>query len=122
MATRATTVTNPEQHIGRTSVLAVTAGMLNGDDSTPVESVSQYDRLSVQVSGTFGVGGSVAVEGSHDGSTWFALPGVNGTAIAITAAGGAVVAMDSCGVRKARCRVTAGDGTTSLTTSIYLRK
>lgn len=122
MAERATALSNPSQHIGRVMVLATTTGLLNGDTSAPVAEAAQYDLMSLRVSGTFGAGGSVALEGSHDNVTYFALPGVNGVAIAITAAGGAVAAYEACAVRYVRARVTAGDGTTNLTATIFLRK
>ena len=43
---------------------------------------------SIQVVGTFG-GASVALQGSNDGTNWVGLSDRAGTAIAITAAGGA---------------------------------
>jgi hypothetical protein len=42
---------------------------------------------SIQASGTFG-GGTVALQGSNDGTNWFSLADLGGTAIALTAAGG----------------------------------
>jgi hypothetical protein len=41
----------------------------------------------MQVTGTFG-GGSVALQGSNDGTNWVALKDLAGAVIAITAAGG----------------------------------
>ncbi len=42
---------------------------------------------SISATGTFG-GGTVALQGSNDGTTWFSLADLGGTAIALTAAGG----------------------------------
>lgn len=39
--------------------------LANGDDGTPI-SFSQYTDKSVQVSGTFGVGGTLRFEGSNN--------------------------------------------------------
>jgi hypothetical protein len=62
------------------------------------------------VTGTFGVGGSVQMEGSNDGTNWFIL-----SAPARTTAG----AFAPLGVTEhpkfIRPNVTAGDGTTALT-------
>lgn len=43
---------------------------------------------SVQVIGTFG-SATVVLQGSNDGSTWWSLKDTSGTAISLTAAGGA---------------------------------
>ena len=63
-----------------------------------------------QVTGTFGAGGSVRLEGSNDGTNWFAL-----SPAALTAAG----FFAPLGVLEypkfIRPNVTAGDGTTALT-------
>lgn len=90
----------------------LTAPLLNGDDA-PIILVN--GEVSFDVSGTFGAGGSVAVEGSNDPTnpaSWGALHNDAGTAIAITVAG---VHRPVEKVYAARLRVTAGDGTTSLT-------
>lgn len=86
-------------------------GLLNGDDGEPAQLATYSDR-SVQVTGTFGTGGSVTVEGSNDGTNWFALSDPQGLAITRTAAGLKGVSELT---RYVRPRVTAGDGTTSLT-------
>ena len=71
-----------------------------------------------QVTGTFGVAGSVQMEGSNDGANWILLPGT----IALTAAG--LFAPMTVNVRPKfiRPNVTAGDGTTALTVTGFFKK
>jgi cystathionine beta-lyase family protein involved in aluminum resistance len=91
--------------------------MANSDTGAPVSLPGYCDR-SIQASGTFGSGGSVAFEGSNDGVNYYALPSPGGSTIAITTA-----AIDPCttAVLWIRPHVTAGDGTTSLTVTAYCR-
>lgn len=119
MATQVLTVTTPDTHMGPgRTLLAVSAALANADNSAALPLLG-YDEASVAVTGTFGAAGSVAVEGSYDGTTWFALPNPQGTVIAITAAGLFVVG--TLAARFIRTHATAGDGTTALVTSIFLR-
>lgn len=119
MATRTSTVTNPEQFTYGQSYLRTTwAGLLNGDDGSPERQVSYADR-SVQVKGTFGAGGTVVIEGSNDGgTTYVTLADQAGAALSFTAAGIKQI-RDLPGL--IRPRVTAGDGTTSLEVNIIAR-
>lgn len=82
---------------------------------------SGFADKSVQVEGTFGAGGSVAVEGTNDGNIlhYRGLTDPQGNAIAITAAGIKAITEAVIWVRP---HVTAGDGTTSLTVSMFFRK
>jgi hypothetical protein len=70
-----------------------------------------------QVTGTFGVSGSVQIEGSNDGANWVKL-----TPAALTAAG----LFAGLGVterpRFIRPNVTAGDGSTALTVTGFFKK
>lgn len=79
--------------------------------------VGSGDR-TVQVFGTFGVGGTLIIEGSIDGTNWFQLRDPGSTALSFTAAGGKAVMEGTPFIRP---RVTAGDGTTSLTCLIAVR-
>lgn len=92
--------------------------LANGDTGSPVEGVDFADR-TVQIGGTFGVGGSVTLEGSNDGTTYFALTDPQGNAVTKTAAGLEVLEESP---RYIRPNVTAGDGTTSLTATIWARR
>lgn len=115
MATIAASILNPAA--GDALVLTFTP-MVNGDVGAASDCNSFGDR-SIQVFGTFGAGGSVALEGSNDGVNWFALRDPSSTTIALTAAGiKQVLEM----TRFVRPHVTAGDGTTSLTAILFARR
>lgn len=67
---------------------------------------------TVQVTGTFGAGGSVQIEGSNDGgATWHVLNDPQGTALVFTAAKTEAILENTQLIRP---NVTAGDGTTLL--------
>lgn len=92
--------------------------LLNTDDGAPATFVSSGDR-TFQVFGTFGTGGTVIAEGSLDGINWFQLRDPTHTLISLTAAGGRAVLEN---VPFFRPRVTGGDGTTSLTCLLHVRR
>lgn len=98
--------------------LSTWSGLLNGDTGEPLEATEFADR-AVQVSGTFGAGGSCALEGSNDNVTWNALNDPQGTPIAFTASKIEQVLETP---RYIRPNVTAGDGTTSLTMTAFGRR
>lgn len=93
------------------------AAMANGDTGAPQMLPGNADR-TIQVTGTFGAGGSVAAEGSNDGVNYFALTDPTGTTIAITSAGGKAIT-EAC--MYIRPHVTAGDGTTALVATMFCR-
>lgn len=114
MAVKAATVT-----ILTGGVVLVSWGpMANGDTGAPVSYPAHADK-SIQVEGTFGTGGSVAVQGSNDGSNYRALNDLGGTAIAMTAAAIKGVGENTQYIQPA---VTAGDGTTALTVTMLLKR
>jgi hypothetical protein len=117
VAVRTPTVTYNPNGQGN-GVLITWTGLLNGDTGSPVEGVDYSDR-TVQISGTFGTGGSVTVEGSNDGSNYLALTDPQGNAITKTAAALEVIEE---GPRYGRPNVTAGDGSTSLTVTVWARR
>lgn len=88
------------------------------DSGDPLEMPGSADR-SVQVIGTFGVGGSVRVEGSNNGVDYAVLTDPQGNALDITAA--KVEAITEL-TRYVRPRVTAGDGTTDLDIMLLVRR
>jgi hypothetical protein len=112
VATRYTTTGN------RNAILVTWTGLLNGDTGSRIEESDFADR-TVQISGTFGSGGSVTIEGSNDGTNWDALTDPQGNAITKTAA-----ALESIteAPRYLRPNVTAGDGTTDLVVTIWCRR
>jgi hypothetical protein len=117
MATRTHTVSRVQTYGDRAHVLSW-AGLLNGDDGTPVEMPGSADR-SIQFVGTFGAGGTIVLEGSNDGVNYVTLTDPQGNAISKTAAGiEAVLEL----TRFVRPRVTAGDGTTDLQAHLLVKR
>lgn len=100
-----------------TCVVATWPSMALGDDGQPIELANFADR-SVQVTGVFGVGGSVRIEGSIDGTNYAVLTDPQGNALDITTA--KIEAVSEL-VRWVRPRVTAGDGSTVLTVLMLLK-
>lgn len=72
--------------------------------------LGRWDTATIEVTGTFGVGGNCRIEASNDigTPTWY-------TATNITAAGVYVI---NAGYYQIRPNITAGDGTTSLTVTL----
>ncbi len=115
MATQVVTLSNPDSALGQGRSLIATAAAMGNADSTANVATLGFDEAALQISGTFGVGGSVTIEGSFDGTNFFALPGTS----AITAAG--IASITAVASRFLRARVTAGDGTTALVAVFFLR-
>lgn len=111
MATRQGSQINAED--GR--VIYAWAGLLNGDSGTPAGVQGKAVEYTLIVTGTFGVGGSVALQGSNDGSTFFAMEDVTGSTIAATTN---KMWRISHMPRQIKPVVTAGDGTTVLGVNI----
>lgn len=89
-------------------------GLLNGDTGAPID-VPNYSEKTVQATGTFGVGGTVTVEGTIDPESspvFGTLRKPDHTNLTLTTSQPATVLED---VTQIRPNVTAGDGTTSLT-------
>lgn len=88
------------------------------DVGSPIQMPGSADR-SVQVTGTFGAGGTVAIEGSNDGTNYVTLNDPQGNALAVTTAKiEQILEM----TRYIRPRITGGDGSTSLTVTLLLRR
>lgn len=86
----------------------------NGNTGTPLLINRMTDR-SVQVSGTFGAGGTVVLEGSNDGTNYYTLNDLQGNALSFTSARLEGISEPATYIRPS---VTAGDGTTSI--NVYL--
>jgi hypothetical protein len=92
--------------------------LANGDSGSPLEMPGSSIR-SVQFTGTFGAGGTIVFEGSNDGTNYVTLTDPQGNAISKTSAGiEAILEL----TRYVRPRVSAGDGTTSLTATLLVRR
>ena len=74
---------------------------------------------SIQLTGTFGAAGAVLIEGSNDGTNYSLLTNAQGAALPTTSAGLAAITEAVIFVRP---RITAGDGTTSLTVTMFFRQ
>lgn len=94
------------------------SGLLNGDTGAPVTWVDFADRC-FQVTGTFGVDGSVTIQGSNDGATWATLSDPQGSALTFTAA---KIEQALELPRYVRPSVTAGDNDTALVVTLCMRK
>lgn len=91
--------------------------LANGDDGSPWDT-QDFPDWSVQISGTFGAGGTIVLEGSNQSTptTWNTLSDPAGAALSFTAAD---LKQALQLTRWVRPRVTAGDGTTALVAQIY---
>jgi hypothetical protein len=92
---------------------------LDSDDSGAPAEMVDYPDMTVAITGTFGVAGSITMQGSNDGTNYFALTDPQGNAITKTAAGMEIIVEAP---RYVRPLVTGGDGTTSLTATVLCRR
>jgi hypothetical protein len=82
--------------------------------------LSGFADKSVHASGTFGSAGAVAIEGTNDGTHYFALTNPAQIVVSLTSANPGYALTEA--IVSLRPRVTAGDGTTSLTVTMFCRK
>lgn len=101
----------------KTTVPACVIGWtsLDSDDSGSPAEVVDFPDKTVTITGTFGTGGTIKMQGSNDNSNWFSLTDPQGVAIEKTAAAMELITENP---RYIRPLVTAGDGTTSLTVQV----
>lgn len=99
-------------------VVSWTPLTLTNADGEGVRYGGSGDR-TIQITGTFGAGGTVVVEGSLDAINWFGLRDPSSTLISFTASGLKAILENVVYVRP---RVTAGDGTTSITALMCVRR
>jgi hypothetical protein len=92
--------------------------LANGDTGEPFQQSDWADRC-FQISGTFGAGGSISIEGSNDGANWSVLSDMNGNAMTYSSA---TVKQANEAPMFVRPHVTSGDGTTSLNVTVLGRK
>ena len=89
----------------------------NGDVGLPFDG-PRYSDKSVQVTGAFGTGGTIILEGSNDGVNYDPLQDPLGTAISLTAAGSFHVLENTL---KVRPRITAGTGSIDLDVTLIAK-
>lgn len=99
-------------------IRATWEGMDSNDTGEAIVYPNYADR-TVQVSGTFGTGGNVVIEGTIDGTNYVTLADVSGATLSFSSAGLKTIVDVPW---KIRPRVTAGDGTTSITVSLAMRR
>ena len=97
-------------------------GLLNGDTGEPVSIPGAAD-MTFQVYGTFGVGGTVILQGSCDltsntSPTYFTMRDSGDNLVSFTIPDGEAIAP---AVALVRPDVTAGDGATNITAVLYVR-
>lgn len=114
--------TTSGQHLVGTTTTWVWAGMANADTGSPVPCTDASGPwLATLLSGTLGAGGNVRWEGSVDGgTTWFTLNDDAGAPLNMTALNTNKLVKER--PTMVRPNVTAGDGTTSLTAVLVLRR
>src|SRR3990172_8359626 len=112
MVARAYASTDTTGWLRARQVKLVWSGLLNTDSGDWVDLGALSDK-TMQVLGTFGVGGTLVIQGSNDGGTTAAtLTDEQGTALSFTAAGMKLILQNP---EKIRPLVTGGDETTDLT-------
>lgn len=99
-------------------VKVVWAALANGDSGTPVD-LTQFSDRSVQIAGTLGAGGTIKIEGSNDGVTYYTLNDAFGNALSLTALSLKSVAEITTWIRP---RASAGDGTTAIVVTLITRR
>lgn len=105
---------------GSVKILVYTPMTSAASDVSSAFEFAEWADRSVQVFGTFGTGGTVVIEGSNDaGTTYHTLTDPQGNALSFTSAKIEAIT-EICGL--CRARVTAGDGTTSLSVAFCLRR
>ncbi len=92
-------------------------GLALNDVGDPIN-LARFSDKTVQVFGTFGVGGTMILEGSIDGTHWAPLKDVFNADIAFLIDSIATVTEVPAYIRP---RISAGDGTTSLTVLVLTR-
>lgn len=92
----------------------------NSQAGDPLKIAGSFADRTVQVTGTFGAGGSINIEGSNDdGTTYAILTDTLGNALTFTSAGMKQITELPAWIRP---RVTAGDGTTALNVYLFMHK
>lgn len=93
--------------------------LLNGYDGEPVELFEFQDR-SIQIVGTAGAGFHCLIEGTNDNTNYATLHDPSMTTLDFTSTGQIKEVLEAC--RKFRPRVSAGDGNTSVTVTIFAKR
>lgn len=105
----------------KTTVPAAIIGWtgLDSDDSGSPAQMADFPDKTVTITGTFGTGGAISIQGSNNNTNWFSLTDPQGNPIEKTAAAMELITENPLYIRPL---VTAGDGTTSLTVQVLCLK
>jgi len=95
--------------------LASWENLANGNAGDSI-TVARWADKTVQVSGTYGVGGSITIQGSNDAVVWSTMHDPQGNDLTFTT--GTPMEMITENPLYVRPNVTAGDGTTALDVDI----
>ena len=110
-------ITNTER--SRVKTTTWTALTATNDSGQPEHSLDDFADKTIQVKGTFN-GATVNIQGSNDGgTTYWALHDLQGDEIAITTAGGTLIAENPALIRPF---TSGGGGSQSLTVILVSRK
>lgn len=125
MATVASSVARIETFLDDAHVITWSPLTTTDADGAAIAMPGSADR-TIQFTGTFGTGGTIVMQGSNLASPvastdadWFTLTDPQGNAISKTAAAGEAVLELT---RWIRPKVTAGDGSTSLTATLLVKR
>lgn len=125
MATVAPSIARIDTFLDDAHVITWSPLTTTNADGGAIEMPGSANR-SIQFTGTFGTGGTIVLQGSNLASPvastdtdWFTLTDPQGNAISKTAAGGEMITELT---RWIRAKVSAGDGTTSLTATLLVKR
>lgn len=99
------------------TAVASWASLASGETGQAVAIGGYAGPKTIQIGGTFGVGGSVAIQGSNDGTNWDTMSIFDlqaGAYVLLTAISTAQFAMLIENPRFVRAVVTGGDGSTAI--------
>lgn len=120
MAVIPATTTPLKTYGDTTCVVAIWPSLTHtGTDSGAPLEIPGALRCSVQVTGTPGTNGTLLIEGSNDGTNYATLSDPQGNALSFTSAKIEEVLE---AVRYIRPKISNGDGSTSLTCTLLVRK
>lgn len=108
----------PRSNYGGNAIKATWTALLNSTTGDAFEG-SNFIGVALQITGTFGAGGTLLLEGSNDGTNYSTLDDAQGDPVSITAASIVYLSQTPIYVRP---RVSAGDVTTSLVATLLLRR
>ncbi len=102
---------------GNRSWVALWETLTTTNDTGRAITLPAHSDRSVQITGTFGVGGTVVIQGSNDGTNFVTLNDFQGNALSFTAEDLENISQATHFIRPF---ISGGDGTTDLDISLLL--